>query len=317
MKNYGIIHFKNANVDNFTSNLGIKVRRGINRPMRFILKLATKGNIIIECYPTLKKNKPYIFAATHSFVEEVSAILSTIDRSAYSLIGTTNQLENNHRVYANWLTGMIYVDRKNKQSREESMLKMERIINRGSSILMFVEGGWNNTENLLVQKPFSGVYKLSHNNNIEVVPISTFNEFGSKDIYIRVGNPLKLYDYNQKEALIILRDALATGIYEQIESYSTPINRSQLSKNSRLNFMEERRLEYLKTKWTKDVWDEELTRYLDKDDKEYNAVWDSMDNIVVNKDNASIMGPILVKRLEDKKYNFKDYMHRNWNKCNV
>ncbi len=308
------MHFKNANIDNFTSDIGIEVRKVINRPMRTILKMATNGKIIVENYPQLKKGRSYIFAATHSFVEEVAAILSTIDRSAYSLIGTTDQLEHNHKIYANWVTGIIYVDRKNERSRKESIPKMERIIKSGSSILMFVEGGWNNTENLLVQKPFSGVYHLSKNNKIEVVPISSFNEFGSKKIYIRVGEPLKLYKYDQKEALIMLRDALATGIYNQIEAYSTPIKRDELSENAKINFMEERRLEYLKTKWTKDVWDEELTRYLDKDDIEYQNVWESMDNIKITKDNASIMGPILVKRLEDKKYDFKHYMHKNWNR---
>ena len=217
-------------------------------------------------------------------------------------------------MYANWLTGMIYVDREDEKSRKESLLKMQYILQKGSSLLMFVEGGWNNTENLLVQKPFSGVYNLSQTNKIEVVPISTFNEYGSRNIYIRVGKPLKLYDFDKKEALILLRDALATGIYNQIEAYSTPIKRAELSDNARLDFMEERRLEYLKTKWTKDVWDEELTRYFDKADREYNAVWESMDRIKITKDNASIMGPILVKRLEDKKYDFKDYMHKNWNK---
>ncbi len=314
MKNYGLLRYKSADVNAFTSDIGIEIRKIINRPMRFILKLATNGKIIVECYPNLEKNKPYIFAATHSFVEEVSAILSTIDRSAYSLIGTTDQLEHNHKIYANWITGIIYVDRKDEKSRKESILKMERILKSGSSLLMFVEGGWNNTENLLVQKPFSGVYNLSKNNQIEVVPISSFNEFGSKQIYIRVGDPLKLYNYDKKQALTILRDALATGIYNQIESYSTPIKRAELSDNAKLDFMEERRLEYLKTKWTKDVWNEELTRYLDKDEREYNAVWESMDNINITKDNANIMGPILVKRLEDKRYNFKDYMHKNWNK---
>jgi hypothetical protein len=62
------------------------------------------------------------------------------------------------------------------------------------------------------------------------------------------------------------------------------------------------------------VWDEELTCYLDAYDKEKIYVMESMDNIQVTEKNASIMGPILVKRNEQKKYNFNDYMHRNWDK---
>ena len=78
--------------------------------------------------------------------------------------------------------------------------------------------------------------------------------------------------------------------------------------------MEQRRQEYLKTKWTKDVWDEELTRYLDADDKEYIDVLNSLDRIKITKENANILGPILVKKYESKMYDFKSYMHDNWNK---
>ena len=132
---------------------------------------------------------------------------------------------------------------------------------------------------------------------------------------MNVGEPIDLSKYDsQKEALLDLRDSLATLLYESIEKHSTPIIRSELVGDPRLEYMEQRRQEYLKTKWTKDVWDEELTRYFDAEDREYNSVQESMDNIIVTSDNVSIMAPVLVKRLEDKKYDFKKYMHENWNK---
>ena len=310
MKNIGLIRYKKADINNFTSTTGLKIRRLINKPLRFFLKLATNGKIIVETYPKLEKNRPYIFAATHSFVEEVCALLATIDRNAYSLIGTTEQLEHNHKIYANWLTGFIYVNREDPVSRKESLPKMERFINSGSSILIFPEGGWNNTENLLVQNLFPGVYYLSKNTGAEVVPISSFNEFDSKDIYIKVGNPIDLSILDKKEALIKLRDCLATMKYEQIENHSTPIKRSELGKDPRMDFMEERKNEYMRLKWTKDVWEEELTVY--KDRIEFRR--ETLDTVEITKDNASIMAPILVKRKEDIKYNFKKYMHDNWNK---
>ena len=81
-----------------------------------------------------------------------------------------------------------------------------------------------------------------------------------------------------------------------------------------MDYMEERRSEYLKNKWTRDVWDEELIQYRNAAEKEYLAVKESMDNIKITPENAGIMGPILVRRQEDKKYDFKDYMHKTWNK---
>lgn len=314
MYNIGLKKYENATIENFTSDLGLKLRRTIHKPLRIIVKLATKGNIIVQNYPKLEQNKPYIFAATHSFVEEVPAILSTIDRSVYSLIGTKDQLEHNPRIYANWLMGIIYVDRFNKTSRKESIQKMERVLNSGTSVLVFPEGGWNNTENLLCQELFASPYILSKDTGCKVVPISTFNEFGSKDIVIKVDEPLELYKYTKKAALKILRDNLATMMYAQIEEYSTPIYRENIGIDPRLNFMEERKKEYQKVNWTRDVFDEELTRYIDRDNPIPEQIRASLDNVELNMKNAKILAPILVKRLEDKKYDFKSYMHENWDK---
>lgn len=314
MKNIGLIKLEKSNIDNFTSITGLKIRKIINKPVRYVLKKATKGNIIVEDYPILEKNRPYIFAATHSFVEEISATLASIDRSAYTLCGTTDQFENNPRMYFNWLTGIIFVDRYDEESRKSSIPKMEKVLQNGSSILIFPEGGLNNTENLLVMKLFSGPYTLSKNTEIDVVPISTFNENGSKDIYVSASEPLPLYKYDKKEALILLRDALATMKYNQMEKHASRIKREDLPEDPRLHFMEERRKEYLNTKWTRDVWDEELTIFREKDAPTPEEIRESIDNINVNSSNAGILAPVLVRRLEDKKYNFKRYMHENWNK---
>lgn len=312
MKNIGLEKYKNANVENFTSDFGIIIRRKMQKMFKLVLQSATKRKIILENYPTLEKNKPYIFASTHSFDEDIISALATLDRNAYVLIGTTDQLEHNPTMYAAWANGMIYVDRLNDESRKSSVKKMMRIINSGTSILIFPEGGWNNTENLLVQKLFAGPYILSKMTNTEVVPISTFNECNSNEIHIRYGDPINLSNFEKKEALKILRDAMATMMYNQIEKYSTPIIRNNLDSNARLEFMKQRRDEYLRVKWTRDVWDEELTVY--KDVLSSEDVRKTLDNVKITKENAYIFAPILCKRLEDKKYDFKAYMHENWNK---
>lgn len=314
MKNIGLIKYKNADINNFTSDLGIKMRRTINKPLRVLLRLGTGKKIVVESYPSLEKGKPYIFASTHSNVEEVPALLGIIDRSAYSLMGTTEQLEYNPAMYVNWLTGFIYVNRLDRDSRKSSLPKMERIINSGSSILMFPEGGWNNTENLLCQNLFSGVYNLSKNTNTPIVPISTYKDFDDKSIYIKVGEPLDIIRLDKKEGLLKLRDTLATLKYEQMEKNSSLIKRDELPKNAREKYMENLKNEYTSIKWRKDVWSEELTVYKDKDIITPEDAITYVDDIKVTNKNAYILAPTLVKREEDKKYNFENYMHENWNK---
>lgn len=315
MKNYGIMGFKDANVQNFTSTPGMNIRKVINPPLRKVLKLATKGEIIIDNYPELKKNQPYIFVSLHNFVEDTITNLATIDRNAYLLFGTTDQLEVNKEMYAAWLNGFIYVDRENPQNRKDALLKMKRVLLNGNSVIIFPEGGFNNTENLFCQKLFKSPYILAKETGLQVVPIAPLYEFGSDKIYMNVGNPVDLSSYeDSEEALLDLRDILSTLLYESIEKHTEPLVRKELGNDPRLDFMEQRRQEYLKTKWTKDVWEEELTRYYDAKEREYNAIQESMDSIQITKENAYVMGPVLVKRAEDKKYNFKNYMHNNWNK---
>ena len=111
MKNIGLDRYMNKDVDNFTSDVGIKLRRAFNPALRVILKKAVRGNLIIENSPKLEKGVPYIFASSHYFSDDVVAALAAIDRNAYFLLGTTNQLENNPLMYAAWVNGFVYINR--------------------------------------------------------------------------------------------------------------------------------------------------------------------------------------------------------------
>lgn len=314
MKNVGLQHVKNLRVNNFTTKFGLKLRRVIHSPFRQVLKLATKRKVFLESYPKLKPNTPYIFASTHSFDEDIVAALSVIDRNAYVLLGTTNQIECNPQIYAAWINGMIYVNRLDKESRKDAVSKMKFVLENGSSVLLYPEGGWNNTENLLCQPLFAGPYTLAKETGLEVVPIATFNEAGSNEIYIRVGEPMKLSQKGKREALDDLRNSLGTMMYEHIERHSTPLVRSQLGANYRQEFMEQRRLEYLRVKWTRDIWDEELAFYHDKERPLPIKIRESLKNVNITKNNAYIMAPILERIEEDEQYDFKTYMKKNWNK---
>lgn len=312
--NIGLKQIEKKTEDNFMSITGLKIRKKLNKPLKYVLKKATKAKIVLESYPDLEKNKPYIFASTHYHSEDIISNLAILDRNSYALIGTTDQLEHNPQMYAAWLNGIVYVDRLNNESRKESLKKMKKLLENNTSVLIFPEGGWNNTENLLCQKLFAGPYILSNELNVPVVPISNFLEQVSNTIYINVGNPLDLSNKDKKESLILLRDTISTMMFNQIKKYSVPIKRNELDDNLHYDFMEERKKEYLKVKWTKDVWDEELTVYKDKEITYSEDVRKSFDNVKITKDNANIFAPILVRRLEDENYNFKKFMKNNWNK---
>lgn len=263
-KNVLLTRVEKSTPETFTTSFGIKFRRLIKPVLRPILRRAVGRKIHIESFPELQKDVPYIFASTHSFVDDVIVNYTCVDRSAYMLIGTPDQIEHNPAMYAAWLNGMVFVDKLNPQSREDSVEKMVRILKSGSSIILYPEGAWNNTENLLVQPLFAGPWILAQRTNCKIVPVAMYQEYKSNDIYYRVGVPLDLSGMEKREALNLLRNTMATMIYELMEKHATPLKRAELGATPRLDYIDERMREYLCTKWTRDDWAMEITIYRDK-----------------------------------------------------
>lgn len=309
MVNIGLVKLTKANVETFTTNTGLKIRKYINRPLRYILEKSTKGKIILESYPILEKNEAYIFASTHFHCEDIISNLAILDRNAYALMGTTDQIEHNPLMYGAWLNGFIYVDRWDNKSRKEAIPKMERVINAGNSVLIWPEGSLNNTENLLVQKLFGGPYYLAKKTCKKVVPISNYLEPESNTIYIRVGEPIDLSKYGKEEALDILRDSMASMMFEQIKEHSYPIKRSELTGDHHIEHLETRRQEYLKNKWTSiDELTNELVVYKDKKITTFEDILRSLENVELTKENIGVMSLFQEDIQNVGKYDFKKYV---------
>lgn len=341
-KNKGLKRFENANVETFTTSRGIKLRKLMHPLFKTIVYHTAPGKIVVDSYPKLDPKKQYVFAATHSCIREPNALLGTIDRSVYTLCGTLDQFEHNPEMYMQWLMGVIIVDRFNQESREAAQFKELRILKEGSSFMEFPEGGLNNSENLLISPLCSGgvywvpqgITRRKNNEDdlsddiievdsdvtdkkIEVVPISVFNNFGEKKLYVRAGEPLKLYEYDKEEAMTILRDSMATLMWDHYENHAPRIRRCDLPETAREDFMKERALEYLQVHWTdKEALIKELYVRYSLTPKEVRA---SLDSVKITRGNAysmaPIMAPILKKRaedMEDMKYDLGRYISEHW-----
>ena len=308
----------NKNIDNFTSNFGLMMRRKFHSIISFlfrqVIRFYYKKKIIVDNKPKLEKKKSYIYALNHSFYLDGSSVIATADKNCYSLFGATEQLYYDICTFFIWFSGLIYVDRTNKQSRKDSLPKMSRVLKAGNSILIFPEGRWNDSENLLCQKLFPGVYNLSVENEVEVIPVSVFKETESEYIYVNFNNPIKLYEYEKDKALELLRDNLATMYYNQIEKYSTPYKREEVKGDIHYDYMNDRMYEYSKAKWRSDYcWDEELFRFKGKDD-DLEDVWQNINKVKITSKNIHIFKDILKELHIRKKYNFTDYMNKNYRK---
>lgn len=306
---------KTSTPETFVTPLGLKIRRLIKPVLRPILRLASGRHIHVESYPKLNKGESYIFASTHGFVDDVITNYAVVDRSAFMLVGTPDQVEHNPLWYAAWVNGMVFVDKINPQNRKDSVEKMVRVLKNGSSVIVYPEGAWNNTENLLVQPLFASPWTLAQRTGCKVVPVAMYHEHKSKDVYYRAGDPMDLAGMEKREALDKLRDAMASMFYEMMAAHGTVLKRAELGVEPRLDYIDERMREYLCSKWTRDDWALEVTIYRDKTlPPTPEKVRASFDNVKITPQNAAIFAPILARREEDKRYDLVSYMQKNWNK---
>ena len=310
-----LVKWKYYDEDKFVTDLGIKLRHIVHPIIHLIIKHAVDRPIEVIRYPSLSKKKNYIFAAGHSFPGEIASNLSVIDRHAWPLIGTTDQVDHNPQMIIAWINGMVYVDRLSTESRKSSVEKMKRILLAGQSILMFPEGALNNSENLLCMPLYPGVYHLARELDMEVIPIISHAEHGAKSILVAAGNPMSFYGIDKKEAMEKLRDALASLRYEIIERLPR-IERQGLSGDIHLQHLQKRCDTYLETKWIEPNWDEEIMIYHCKDVTYADEVRAGFDNVKITSENAGIFAKIFVRRCYDIKYDIIRYMKEHWNDKN-
>ena len=115
MKNIFLAGFEKKNIDNFTSDFGLKIRKNLHKPFSFlyrmILKFIYKKNVIVEKKVRLDKKKTYIFASNHSFFFDGASIIASNDRNCYALFGATEQLYFDLHTFFIWMTGLTTVKR--------------------------------------------------------------------------------------------------------------------------------------------------------------------------------------------------------------
>lgn len=340
-KNYGLISSKNKNAEDFTSDFGIKLRQVSFPLLKFIIKHNTGKKTYLVSYPKLEKDEGYIFAAGHSFPGEIGTNLSTLDRNAYTLIGTTDQVDHNPQMYFLWVSGMIYVNKLDQESRKESFKKMKRVLNNNTSVMMFPEGVLNNTENLNCERLYPGVYHLAKETGKKIVPIVSKYKYGYNTVLVAAGEPIEVEGKDKKELLTELRDNLATLRFnlsrmtieqaKELDKLLTPeefkkmnpelkieLKRESLTGDIHLQHMEKRKKIYQEVKWNYgEAFEEEIMHYKDKEIDDFDEVYSFVDNIDLENKNIEtniILGPVLRKRKEHQKYDIKEYMKKNFNK---
>ena len=258
-KNRLLGRIKYHTAENFTTDFGIRMRRRIHPFIHFIIRHAVKRPYVVKEYPMLEKGKQYIFAAGHSFPGDIVSDLAAIDRNTWVLVGTTDQLDHNPEFNVAWLNGLLFVNKFDKNSRGHAFRKMKRILENGSSVLLYPEGVLNHSENEYCRPLYPGVYYLAKETNCQVVPIVAEGSHDPQRILIAASDPLDFSDKEKEEALLMLRDALSTLRFDLCNG--DLVERKTMSGDLRLAWMKKRMDVYFENRWFEPNWDEEIMSY--------------------------------------------------------
>jgi len=168
--------------------------------------------------------KPVIFVANHGFRDDILATVLAAKRHAYIYLGSLPEFYNTSNGVAMNLVGTVMMNRKSKASKMASLEKVKRVMDLGTDVIVFPEGGWNKSINEITLPLWHGIYLMSKMNNCDVVPICHYVRDSeslkkTNTIHTIVDNPIHLYEMEEKEALLYLRDILSSWQYKMMELY--------------------------------------------------------------------------------------------------
>ncbi|MBQ2872588.1 MAG: hypothetical protein IJE89_01145 [Bacilli bacterium] len=312
-----------ADVENFTSLKGVNFRKKINPFMRFIVRNAMKNKLVIEDRAELDSTKQYIFVPTHYFTEDAIGMFASLDRQAYMLMGTTDQIENNPLLLAALMLGFFHVDRMDDISRRDCVSKQNRIIDYGTNFINYVSGSWENSENELQPLSFSGPYRTAKEKGVEIVPVSLYLVKEDKKIYVRYGNAIDISKYDEKKSNELIRDTLASMHFKQMSKHSKPIETIEiegygkthnLPYEQHIAYMESVADEYWGQYWSKPFAKEEIGVRAKKevDESDVYSFVDELSRDKLVELASQLSEPMLRRYQRDERYNIVKYIDENY-----
>ena len=228
---------------------------------------------------------PKIFAVTHTYSrEDIAWAISFAGEQSYLLTNAWRELFYTADGLALWASGIILVDRYDKENRRASIEKAKRVLELGGNVMIFPEAVWNMSENLLVRKLFPGIYQIAIQTNAPVIPISTMM-YGNM-FYVNKGQALFFNDIEQQEGLKRLRDTLATLKWEIMERYGVTTREELLYGKEPADYWHEHVENYIAKQTVYEREEESHAHFMDKGDIERMKIVNDFKHLVPNINNA-------------------------------
>lgn len=198
----------------FPSNVTVleKAQSLIYPLIKRILRMSRSFPLIIE--GSVPREGQFIYVVNHFCVHDIPTIGEVIGRHAYVLVSTVDKHTLGGVVLS--IYGAVWVDRRNKVSRQRAKEALKRHLALGHNVIIFPESTWNLSPNLLILPMRWGIIDLSQSTGIPILPVITY--YTEKACHVKICEPL-LPLIDKGEAIQQLRDQMATAVFLLMEKY--------------------------------------------------------------------------------------------------
>ena len=202
---------------------GIELRKKMHPIINFILKVdqifSRESNIVISDKSYKDPNVSKIYACTHIGGNDIQRTFQIIKEPAYLMLGDPGILYKMPIYQGLKLNGVIPLETKNRTDRKIAYSRSIELLTNGGNLLIYPEGAWNVSPNVIVMKTFNGTVRMAKETGVDIIPIAV-EQYG-KSFYFNVGENYQIDKDTTKtdaELNLELRDKLATLKWEIMES---------------------------------------------------------------------------------------------------
>lgn len=168
---------------------GIELRKKIHFLVSLILKidqfLSKEEIIVLSDKHTTNSNNSRIYACAHIGGNDIQRAFQVIGEPAYLMLGDPGILYRMPIYQGLKMNGVIPLETTDREDRKIAYNKSIELLQNGGNLLIYPEGAWNVTPNLIIMKIFTGTVRMAKETGAEIVPIG-IQQYGNK-FYLNVG----------------------------------------------------------------------------------------------------------------------------------
>ena len=279
---------------------GLKIQRIFSGYKLHVLNELPKTYINAQKKELNTFDRPIIFAPNHVRKKDIEMLLEAIKKHVILLSG---DFENLHGTFSGSLlekNGIIYLDMDDPKDRKNVKEVEKQVLNTGNNIIKFYEASWDLSSNKLLYDGYFSLVQTAVDTNALIIPVAYEQpvNLNMKDnnVYIKFGEPIDFCEYfsNKKDdktlsfeekrlGLNIIMDRIGDLLLDILNEYSK-VKRDEIPVDYWENYKK-----YVLSEWYFTEEDVNRKHFIDKNIIEQKDVFEHLNNLDVNKNNAFLL----------------------------